>query len=264
MAAAVSYPINDKNDVIEYSSPIMEDTMTILSFYNKSNIEDRQIKDILFMFNTIPISLWLLLLLSYFAFICVFDYGKRIVDRKSKLDAMWTTTCSFLHQKEFPSNRRYLVVLSLFTCIGIFFALSYITNNVSTDLVVLKEPIVIKNYDDIIERDVTVITSRKAPETESLINAPPGSKLWKMFQKVVWAVTEMGDDRLLKLQQDPVLIGREPYCKGNGYFVMGLSERKYPNVRALIVQDPDAGRFTNIHVYRKDVPKYVSNILDSM
>lgn len=129
--------------------------MTILSIYNKTDENSGRTTDILYMFNTIPIVLWICLLCSYLTFIAVLRLGHRLIDRRSRSDATWITTCAFLDQDNFPINRKYLLILSLFMSTGIFFAVSFLTNSVSTDLVVMETPIVIQSYDDILERNIT-------------------------------------------------------------------------------------------------------------
>lgn len=53
----VFYPIIDDTDIVEYTRPIVEDRMEICSFYNLTTNEHNHVKDILFMFDTIPMLL---------------------------------------------------------------------------------------------------------------------------------------------------------------------------------------------------------------
>lgn len=112
-------------------------------------------KDILFMFNTIPIGLWICLLCSFLTFISVLRFGHRLLDRRSRSDATWITTCAFLDQDNFPTHRHYILLLSCFMSIGVFFAVNFLTNSVGTDLIVIEQPITVKSYDDIISRNIT-------------------------------------------------------------------------------------------------------------
>lgn len=150
------YPVPNSDDVeLDYTGVNGEDIIHILSFYNTTDAVNGRVNDILFMFDSIPIGLWIGLLCSFITFISVLRFGHRLLDRRSRSDATWITTCSFLDQDNFPTHRRYILILSCFMSIGVFFAVNYLTNCVHTDLVVIEQPIVIKSYDDIISRNIT-------------------------------------------------------------------------------------------------------------
>lgn len=238
--------------------------MTILSLYNKSISDGNHASDILFMFHTIPLTLWFALALSFLSFVLVLEVGGWLVDRRGKSDSLWITTCAFLDQDNFPTKRAYIVLLTLIMSIGIFFAVSFLRNSVSTDLVVLEAPVIIKDYNDILNHGVSVILSRKVPEMKSFKSAPAGSKLWKIYRKADWPEMEGGKGTLMRLQQDPVLIGHKGFILYYGYFAFGAKEKDHPNVRALIVQDPSAEKFTRAYVFRKDIPKHVSSTIRKM
>ena len=174
----VFYPIYDHTDIVGYTRPVVEDRMEIFSMYNMTKDDPNNVTDILFMFSTIPILLWVFLAISFVLFMFVLDLGfyflrksengKMLFIRRSRLkrnrteisrsvfgvrrssDSLWISICAFLHQKDFPSNGTYVVVLSLFTIIGLFCAVAFLTNSVSTDLVVVSEPVTIQCYDDIL------------------------------------------------------------------------------------------------------------------
>lgn len=75
-------------------------------------------KDIMYMFSTVPLMLWLQVLLSYIAFIAVLWFGHRLFDRDKRSDSIWITTIAFLGQDNFPENRKYVSLLSLIMCTG--------------------------------------------------------------------------------------------------------------------------------------------------
>ena len=104
-----------------------------------------------------------------------------------------------------------------------------------------------------------MIATRKAPGLGSWRRAPKGSKLRKMYQKVVWSELE-GGKGMMRLQQDPVVIGGETFILSVGYLAFGAKEKDHPNVRALIVEDPSAKKF-RAYVFRKDIPKHVSSTI---
>ena len=64
-----------------------------------------------------------------------------------------------------------------------FFILSYATNSMSTDLVTIDKPVVVRSYDDVIDKDITSLMINQLPEYGKFKTAPTGSKEGKMFKK---------------------------------------------------------------------------------
>lgn len=108
------------------------------------------------MFNSIPIELWLEIFFSIVAIIAVLILGSFITDRKWKVSKnVWYSICAVFEQNNIPTREIYTLISSFILAIGIYFFVEYLTNCVSTDLVIAEEPIVIKDYDDIIRRNIT-------------------------------------------------------------------------------------------------------------
>lgn len=137
---------------------------------------------------------------------------------------------------------------------GIFFAISFLTNSVSTDLVVVPEPITIQNYDDIISRNVSVITSEVLNEREKFYEQGPDTKEGKISQ-----LFELQDTDPVKLsmlmprfyQQKMVSVAKPIVAECWALYL--LSQTTDPRVRALVVSDHDASKYTSVFMYRKDL-----------
>lgn len=152
----IIYPLNTTDESIIYSKPTSETTMTILSFYNLTNVDDAKEQDITFMFSTVPPILWLGVFLSYLTFIAVFKFGHWLLDSERRSDSIWTITCAFLNEDSFPENHKYIALLSVVMATGVFFSMNFLGSLTTTDLVSIDSPILIKSYQNIIDRGISV------------------------------------------------------------------------------------------------------------
>lgn len=136
------------------------------------------------MFASVPQSLWIGFFISFISFAFVSYLGSRLL-RKSH-SGVWMSVCTFLdqdsHQDYYPSSARYFAILCSITMMGLFFIMAYRSGCVSTDLVTIDKPTVIKTYDDIIERGVTTGFASVTPEWGTFANSPRGSKERKIFE----------------------------------------------------------------------------------
>lgn len=180
----VMYPMADPSgEIFSYTPVLMEDTMTIFSIYNTTT--ETHVGDIFSMFSSVSTLLWIGFILTFFALALVSSIGGRLV--KKSHSGFWMSLCTLLeqdtHQDYFPTGARYFAVLSSSVMVGLFFIIQYRGGCVSTDLVTIDKPIVIKTYDDIIERRVIAGFSQKTPEWGKFAAAPRGSKERKIFER---------------------------------------------------------------------------------
>lgn len=166
----IIYPLNTTDESIIYTKPLSETTMTILSFYNLTNADAAEEQDIAFMFSTIPPMLWLWIFLSYLTFIAVFKLGHWLLDCERRSDSIWTITCAFLNEDNFPENHKYIALLSVVMATGLFFAMNFLGSLTTTDLVSVDSPILVKSYQDIIDREISVFWSPLYAEQNAQMN----------------------------------------------------------------------------------------------
>ena len=178
----VFFPLNDSKNSFAYSPPLVEDTMTIFSVYNTTT--ESHVGDVFSMFASVPRSLWIGFFISFVVFAFVSYLGGRLF--KKSHSGVWLSVCAFLdqdsHQGYYPSSARYFAILCSVNTMGLFFIMAYRSGCVSTDLVTIDKPIVIKTYDDIIERGVTTGFASITPEWGMFANSPRGSKERKIFE----------------------------------------------------------------------------------
>lgn len=61
--------------------------------------------------------------------------------------------------------------------------------------------------------------------------------------------------------QDLVFIARKMVLQSTGYTILGTSRDRYPNLRGLLVSDPDAVKVTNAAVLRKCVDERIQKVI---
>ena len=248
MGFVAYYPLKgDKDEVIEQSATIIEDTMTIMSGYNITRTQTSL--DILQTYEVIPISIWIALLFSYFAFSIILSSGFKLIGkRRQRTDAFWISACAFLEQNSFPSSELFSATLSSFFTISLFFVVSFITCSLGTDLVVIDKPKVLDSYGDILEAGAKVAFSDLFAEKGKFEEFAPGSLERKLADNSF--EMKMDPEAVTKvkgkiLNQQAVVIGRESLAVGGAYPIIYAMKDSFPDFRILRVQDHAAAKYTN-------------------
>lgn len=236
----------------------IENIMTIISGYNFT--KNSTSLGILSMYMSIPISIWVCLLLSYLVFVLIFCIGSKLMEQNS--DSVWTTFCAFIHQNSFPSMNKYIGFLSTITIISLFFVMSFILSSIGTDLVVTEKPNVLTSYRDVVDNDVKVAFSNKFPERQKFGEFRAGSLEHKIYENgFSFKLDASTIPKIIApiLNQRTVLIGRESLADTLGYVLLHTCKDTYPNFRILRKQDPNAKKYMNAITYSKRVnPNYIS------
>lgn len=267
LAFPLYYPVQDDDELLEMASPFHEDTMTMTSMYNITTT--RKTVDISHMYQSIPITLWLGLILSFAVYTLILQIGMRIMvaepktpkgrkeiigqqGRKSNPRSTWIMARAFLSHPSFPAGGNFITSISLSSCIAIFFIMCYINGNVSTDLVVIDRPHTLNSYQDAIDADAITLLCSMLPEFYKFTRAPAGSierKLVKRVQTYKMSLDISGVQRVL-FHQEAVLVGRQTI---NDIFALAtLDLTQSTPLRALRVIDPQAKKFTNVFVFNKN------------
>lgn len=232
--------------------------------------EKRDTRDILFMFETVPTNLWIGLLISFITFILILRTGNRLLrdrDQNLKSNPIWTTTSAFLSQNDFPISHHHVNLLSFIMSIGVFFAVAYLTNSVSTDLVVLEDPVTIETYDDILDRGISILVPKVHFESTFFKNARQGTTMHSLARNVIYS--DVTRERLLEkynvgTSQNNVIIMRKSTCNELGLAALGMIGKEYPRARGLLRQDEETIRTMEVLIFRKGLPKFISMIYEQM
>ena len=106
--------------------------------------------------------------------------------RHARKPAYWVMLCAILDQDQYPNVSRISFSILSF-CFSLFFYLlidCFMLNTISTDLVVMIEPRVIRNYDDIIKRDeIRVVFLEGMNEDYFFRTADEETDEWKIWQR---------------------------------------------------------------------------------
>lgn len=257
----VYFPLKDEKEEVEATATFVEDVMTMISFYNVTS--DQQNVDILQMYATAPIGVWIAILLSYFSFVIVLHFAIKRYKPGKKTDASWMTTCAFLDQNNFPTTTTKVSALSLLISIAMFFLMSYATNSISTDLVVVEKPTAIKNYQDFLDRakaspigEYEVAFCNMLAEYEKFRDAPGDSlerEIFNHHMMVDFSAETKERINGRELQQKVVFVGREVFTTGISDSVLLLYGKSHPESRVLLIKEENPKKYTNVMVWNKKV-----------
>ena len=143
------YPL--KGDFL-YSPILNEENLMILSTYNVSKMSST--KDIIFMFTEYSGVMWLQIFSVLLAIAIIMSIANWFSQKRFKfLDFVWTVLMFALDVDYLKEINNFLMVLSIFLSFFCFFTTQYLLNSISTDMIVIPDPIVIQSYQDIIDHD---------------------------------------------------------------------------------------------------------------
>lgn len=155
-----------------------------------------------------------------------------------------------------PRSRSQGIVISMLLIFSLFFT-SFILNCMSTDMVTVKDPIVISSYRDILDRNVSIIWPPFLPEELAFKESDDGT-----IQKQLW-------NQRSAMPKDPISIGymfrekiatqrvagimREPivraFCAFALYYADQLQiKEQIKSIRGLLSFDPGKCRIPYVHI----------------
>lgn len=140
------------------------------------------------------------------------------------------------------------------------FALSHLLspgNCMSTDLITIEDPIVIKTYDDIIDKKIVTAFTQASPEYGVFASAKPGTKEAQMFANKVEFTPGLGDSSRfasITYNQKGVIVIRKPVAQAVAmfylwYFGQTPPFNENPNIRFLVKIDKEnSKRYNNVFI----------------
>lgn len=184
----VYYPLHDAEDeVFDYTPNVFEDVMTIVTLYNITHSTTTM--DIIFLYKSVPMLLWIGLLLSLISIISFLHFGMQILYQRNTIEPFWSIFSVFFQQSEMFAEYSsfkslFLSIISFLISFLTFFYVNYVNNIVGSDLVTIDKAVIVSSYQDILDRDDFVIgLSSYCPEYEKFKNAFKGSVERKLFDK---------------------------------------------------------------------------------
>ena len=179
---------------IQYSAPVFEEFLMVLSFYNYT--EHMAETDLLDAYLQFPLSYYQSIFFTFTAFVLTWKYCARAASklsrrvrrqlRRSRLPSYWIMVCAILDQDQYPKVSRVAFTILSF-CFSLFFFITidcFILNGMTTDLVVIEEPATVASYDQVIAREgLEVVFLRGSDEMAFFRDAEEGSKERQIWDK---------------------------------------------------------------------------------
>ena len=242
-------------DSVDYSTPIYTDTLEIMCGYNYT--ERIQNLDLLDAYLSFPRSYYVSVTVSFFFFTLCWSFccslavkiRKRLKRQlaRARKPPYWVMICVFLDQDQYPKvSRKAFTIMSLGATLFFFVSVDcFILNTMSTDLVVIEEPMTIQSYQDIIDRkDVKVVFLPGMNEEVFFKHAQSGTyeaAIWKNRYTVSAISYGMDFLKIIEpaLDQKLVMIVRHWIADVISHLLMGLVRKNtsHKNQRVLITKD---------------------------
>ena len=285
----------------DYSMPVSTSTLAIASVYNytEEKVGEKDLMD--GIITGFGVEFLVAAIASFLLFVFLLQVGQRILfkrghghfidhkyqgskwgqvaarslmnRRNEKRSPFWLVARAFLLEDNFPETDFFHKLFGLVVSVYLFFFLCYVLNNVSTDMVVTKDPQTIGSYQDILDRpDVEILWPSVLPDYELFKESPEGSIEHKLFKKAL--VTESGlagalSEKLKFInrykQQTLVTILRDSflYMMSSILFTLGtkMNHEGLGEMRLLVRTDPNAKEVTNALVVGKAIDPFVKRAI---
>lgn len=220
---------------IDYTVPIMEEFLTTMSAYNVTDrMESGDLIDAYLAFHW---SYYVSLVVTLAIFIMVWRMCEKYCFRyrpkqkteiqNARLPPSWIMTCAILDQDQFP-NITHIAFKALSLLFSLFFFITidcFMMNIMSTDLVVIEIPQVIRTYQDFLDRNAKIIFMEGWDENNFFEHAPEGSlekQLWdKRYMIRTVNVETMSAIREPILRQEMALVLRDWFGLSAASFGLG-------------------------------------------
>ena len=129
----------------KYSSILGDEKLLMASQYNISRVEVT--RDIIFMFTTYSFSMWIAISSTMIILMIVLSTGRYLLEEKRGIgEPIWIVMMFMLDRAYLDERNNFLLSLSIFMSCFSFFLTQYMLNGMSTDMIVIKDPIVVKSF----------------------------------------------------------------------------------------------------------------------
>ena len=286
LSSTVYYPLMDPNqEYFNYSFVNIEDVMMIASAYKFSQKFDS--KDVIDALTGFPPPFFWTLFATFTALFLFFKIGlwtsNRIKSdchrgnswerRSEKRCPGWLITRAFLMDDNFNGHDLFQKSIATTTCLFVFLFSSYMLSGMSTDMVVVKDPVTIGSYQDILDRDnVQIIWPTFIPDFQTFRDAPSDSiesKLWPRRQMIrpedsaMTTALKMGE-RIV--DQSLVLVLREPLVRFAAVMACSVAHQlghDTSGMRGLLRIDPMAKKYARAMLFGKSIDPFLKLKLET-
>ena len=142
-------------------------------------------QDIIHMFSSYNLWIWIGIFCAFSVLIAILSIGRWILEgKKNPLESIWMISMFALDEGNFLVSNRFLLIFSAFLSFYCFFLTQCLLSGISTEMIVIPDPIVVKSYRDLIEMENVSPTFMKGwPDYEDFMFAEEGSPERQVWQK---------------------------------------------------------------------------------
>ena len=268
--------------LIDYSLPVFSNYLTIVSAYNYTEIGATSDRDLLDTYLSLDWSYFVSLISMFIFFVISWNFcsyiSRRLIRRKVisrglinrriisevirkgiiRESAVWIILCALLDQDLFPINFKKMSKVSKITfsflsiCVSIFFFLlirCFMFNMISTDLLIITQPKVIRSYEDILNRENTsAIFLGGMSEEDFFKDAKDGTAEHAIWQrrKILESISPPMIVEIVHpiLEQKICAIVRHWLAVLMVYYGLSIAAVHGYSARGLITMDPSGKSFT--------------------
>lgn len=190
--------------------------------------------------------------------------------QNARLPSYWIMICAILDQDQFPMISRLAFTILSF-CFSLFFFIMvdcFMLNMMSTDLVTIEEPRVVRSYDDIIGReDLNAEFFKGWNEEEFFREAKDGSKEFAIWQKrrimEELSANSIGDIWQKVIDQQIIFLLRDWVGLAAANFgITKTRELGVEYIRAIYTKDETGKFFTNAFLIQKEAPQVLKDYIN--
>lgn len=137
--------------------------------------------DIYEMIFTFPPVMWLITFLTLITFYAILKYGQWKISDKKDSDAGWVVFTYFIGVGDMNADSNFLKILLFNMTVFSFFLFQWLTGNMRTNLVSVSETVVVRSYQEILDRKVQPVWVSGRSANDIFEGAPDGS-----IEKEIW------------------------------------------------------------------------------
>ena len=175
-----NYPLNGNFK----SMPIVnEQQLIIASAYNMSRMGLTQ--DIIHMFATYSQGIWLSIFGVFVTMVTLLAAGRWILEnKKNPIDSIWIISMFALDEDYLVQVNNFVAIFTIFLSFFCFFIAQCLLNGMSTDMVVIPDPVAVRSFQDLIRlKHVSPAFFKQSAIYSEFKNSTEGTVEWKVWQK---------------------------------------------------------------------------------
>lgn len=202
-----------------------------------------------------------------------YKLDKLSASKSEKYSPFWLIFRAILDEDNFPLHDAFHKIFAISAVTYLFFLFNYMTNSISTDLVVSKDPKVIASYQDIIDNDCKILWTTNLAEYSLFQNSHENSierKLWnrRIFLQLKGNFFNMDQASEYSkgfLYQTTVGILRDSLIRwlvALGSMIAKEAGYDFGGIKALLSIDPISKSYGRAFIFGHSIDPFINNIIN--